>query len=381
MYDSELQFVLDQITKANYLEDIFGCEVSKSSIKKNFRQLAKYLHPDVHVGTSTNQIKIVEEGFKKLNEYYEKSLDYLSKGEYGLKKPLSQMDNSSTSKPNSIIITINEVEYHLLQLLIEADVSKVYSGKAVYQDRSEQNIIIKVSYGETADDIRGNNQLLKNEATTVQALWKDSDNPNLRHLPRFLACFQIEGGGVQKISNTANVLTYSDGYDFYTIRDHRLYERGVGPRHLVWILSRILTTLGYVHSKGIVHGNINPEHLIVNPPDHNVCLIDWCYSIKELQQFRALNQEYSAPEVVEKKNPTPSADIYSLGKSMIFLAGGNLTDNYLPNTIPKDFKKLIQWMVLESPMQRPRDAYDLYEYLEELRNKIYGNSRFEIFEW
>lgn len=50
---------------------------------------------------------------------------------------------------------------------------------------------------------------------------------------------------------------------------------GIDPRHAVWLWRRMLEVLAYVHDNGWVHGDIAPDHALVQPADHGVLLIGW----------------------------------------------------------------------------------------------------------
>jgi hypothetical protein len=119
---------------------------------------------------------------------------------------------------------------------------------------------------------------------------------------------------------------------------------------------------------------------MVRPNDHNVWLVDWCWSIVNPAQtgesFRCLNEEYSAPEVAEKKSPLPSADLYSLGKCMIYAAGGDPKTGELPEAMDERLARFIKFLVVESPLGRAQDAWALYSRLDRLREELYGPHEF-----
>lgn len=55
----------------------------------------------------------------------------------------------------------------------------------------------------------------------------------------------------------------------------------LGPLHakdVAWMWRRVLVALGFVHSQGFVHAAIYPEHIMIQPEQHGVVLIDWCYA-------------------------------------------------------------------------------------------------------
>ncbi|MCR4290454.1 MAG: protein kinase [Candidatus Scalindua sp.] len=60
--------------------------------------------------------------------------------------------------------------------------------------------------------------------------------------------------------------------------------------------------LQYLHSKGYVHADIKPGHLILNPDSGTIGLIDLELSIKEGELIKGLTVEYASPEQKEMNN-------------------------------------------------------------------------------
>jgi predicted RNA-binding Zn-ribbon protein involved in translation (DUF1610 family) len=50
---------------------------------------------------------------------------------------------------------------------------------------------------------------------------------------------------------------------------------GLDPRHAVWMWRRVLEVLAFVHESGWRHGDLAPEHLLVQPGDHGVLITGW----------------------------------------------------------------------------------------------------------
>lgn len=55
------------------------------------------------------------------------------------------------------------------------------------------------------------------------------------------------------------------------------YPRGVPAEHVMWMLERLLSVVGYLHSNCVVHGNIKPENIIINKDNHNVSLLGFSF--------------------------------------------------------------------------------------------------------
>lgn len=218
------------------------------------------------------------------------------------------------------------------------------------------------------------NDLIHGEAEALQRL----DDPNARQralLPRLHGRFFTPDG------RAGNLLGLVEGLSGLELRA-RLPD-GVPPEHIVWIGRRLLSVVGYAHSKGLIHGNIEPAHVIVRPRDHRVVLIDWCYAIVEPgrtgQGFRAIHDEYSAPEVAERGPATPAADLLSIGRTLAFLLGADPLELDLGTHVPDRLQRFIRYLARPSRLQRAQDAWDMYAELERVREACFGPHVFREF--
>jgi len=346
-------------------EDIFGeigeqGEDAKKKVKKVFRDLSKIVHPDLYVGDS-NKTVMAKEAFQILNGLNAEAEKRLEAGTYGQRITKEDDENAV----GSFRIKTAKREYVIQSALASGDLSTVYRGKVIGVNGLEGQVAVKILLD--VDD----NDLAFNEIKVLK-IFESLPSQQSKHLPNLLDYFKTTDG------QYGIILRYFDGYDLHTVREK--YNLGLDPRHVAWILARSLSALGYAHHQNIIHGNLEPAHILIRPRDHNVCIVDWSYAcVNPLiagDSFKVYNEPYSPQEVIQKKSPLPSSDIYSLGKTMIHLLGGDPKTNYIPVACPMPFKMFLQSMVLESALQRPRDAWDLYRYLNEVRTNIWGPARF-----
>lgn len=361
--DNELKYAYEQIMQAVRAEDVFGMpeegqDVS-GTVKRIYRKLSMVVHPDRH-NNDPDSKEMAEEAFKRLNEFFEKAESKIAKGTYGVRT-----EEDSVAKKNGFTIKTRKREYRIVSTIAQGDLTVVYGGDCVGGDDFSGKIAVKVA----ADP--GDNDLIQNEVRILRLFQTEPSNQS-KHLPVFLDQFKTSD------NQLGTVLRYIDGYDLHSIREK--YAGGIQAEHAVWMLARLLSVLGYSHSKGVIHGNIEPAHLMVRPKDHNLFLIDWSYaaidSLKTGDGFKVLNEAYSPPEVKVRAMPTPAADLYSVGKCMIYLLGGDVETNSMPYRVDQRFQRFIQFFVRESALQRAQDAWEMYEKLAELRAEIWGRPRF-----
>ena len=251
----------------------------------------------------------------------------------------------------------------------QGDLATVYAGEITSGEGRGEKVALKV-----ADD-PADGDLLGREARVLR-LFEENPAAQSKHLPRLLAQFSTVDG------RPGSVLTWLEGKDFHSIRER--YPEGLPSEPATWIFRRTLSALGYAHSLGVVHGNITPAHILVSAEDHNIFLVDWCFAAVRPAEtgdgFVFLDEVYSPPEVSERRPPLPSSDLFSLARSIVYLLGGDPESETLPQTIEEPFERLLRYFLRKSALQRPQDAWQMYEELDILRRELFGEHRFREFE-
>ena len=367
MVDAELSVLYRNLNAAVCAEDLFGVPPNISLenkqklteiIKNIYRRLAQIAHPDHHRDAPSREL--AQEAFVQLNRLYHSALTKIEKGIYG-QGFSDQVEESS----REFRFHTTRREYHIDSTLAQGDLATIYHGKCSSEDSQAGEIAVKV-VEDPAD-----NDLMRDEIRTLRLLHAEPGVYS-KHLPVVLDDFKTTE------NQMATVMRRIDGYDLCSIREK--YQQGIPARHIIWIFRRVLSVLGYAHSKGFIHGNIEPAHIMVRPQDHNVYLIDWCYSIfqpaRTRQGFKCLNEDYSPPEVAQGKPPIPASDLYSLGKSMIYLLGGNIKTSRMPKAVDERIQRFIKFFCRASALQRPQDAWEMYGKLDDLREEVYGPHKF-----
>ena len=369
MANHELSILHNALAQATSSEDLFGIPQEipledkaalTNAVKEIYYRLAKSAHPDKYKDAEEKELS--SECFSLLQDFYQRALDKIENGRYGLGY------SDETAQESDFTIITAKRKYTIQSTLAQGDLSTVYAGRVMGGDMDAGKIAIKL-VEDPAD-----NDLFQNEINILQFFAKEASIYS-KHLPTVLDEFKTSEGQL------GTIFRQIDAYDAYSIREK--YTEGVPQRHIIWMFRRALSLLGYVHSKGIIHGNIEPAHIMVRPKDHNVYLIDWCYSIWKPkatgQGFKCLNEEYSPPEVAAKKPPIPASDLFSLGKSMIYLLGGDIKTNEMPSSVDERIQRFIRFFVKESAIQRAQDAWEMYHELDKLRKEVFGPHQFVEF--
>lgn len=336
--------ISDILLNANEPEDVFTGS-TKEEIKKEYRRLAKICHPDI---APQNEKELAEKTTILLNEFYEKANKKLEEGIYGIKDP------KELYKKKQPIFSFDHRgnHYDIYQAIKEEDVSTIYEGLS-----NDELIRLKISNDEQ------DNQLLENE----YKLLKEKKHLGL---PSVISKLKING-------RTTLIMKKEEGLT----PSELIKEYGYIPQeHIVWILERLLSLVGYLHSYRIVHGNIKPENIIIDVENHNVKLMDYTLSIEnaneQTSKYKIINEDYTPDYVSSTSKVIPNADIYAIGKLAIYLMGGDIKRNAMPVNVSIELRTFIRKLLNKNS----NDAWQLWNELIDLRNKIYGTTRFQKLE-
>lgn len=124
----------------------------------------------------------------------------------------------------------------------------------------------------------------------------------------------------------------------------------------VQVLGRLLRALKVLHHKGIVHNDIKPDNVILEPDRHGVVLVDFGISTFRSDLAPGFTPIFTAPEVAAGGPPTPQSDLYSLGMTVLTALGADPENRVLPEGVPDAFLELLTKLTRAQPERRPTDA-------------------------
>ncbi|MFA6096351.1 MAG: hypothetical protein WC788_01840 [Candidatus Paceibacterota bacterium] len=364
--EEELKAIHAELQRAKSPEDIFGnlsgedVAVRLKKVREIYVEKTKFVFPD-HFRYNDNVFKMAEEAFKMLN-VFRKEADLMIEREAN-----GGSSEQDSSEEEVIVFKRQNREYHMkLPKEAEGDISLIYSGICVKGENASIPVKFKVVI-DPADDV-----LMQNEVRILKFL-NSQRSKQSKHFPVLIDQFRTTD------HKPGLILESFDGYDLYSMREE--YKNGIHQRHVAWIFDRTLSAIGYSHSTDWTHNKINPSHIMSRPRDDNVMIVDWSYATRDPfhtgESFKYYDEDYSAPEVKQGKRPTPSSDLYSIGKCMIYALGGDIRTNTMPGSVDERFQRFIRFFVMESPIQRANDAWEMHAQLRDLRKKIWGSERFE----
>lgn len=369
--DIDLEKVYNLVMDAVCAEDIFGKLTNRgqdspeTALQKEYDRLYAVVSPELY-NSSPDDKDLAADARERLNKFFARAKTRLADEIYGLTQK-----GPSLRKPGHLAFKTAKREYYIGEAFAEGTIATIYDGECAIQDEFAGRVAIKI-VNNPAD-----NELAWREATVLKSLHAGNGKQR-KHLPVLLDRFQTSDQRVGLIFRYIE-----ESQDVQTILERSEYRDGVDRKHMVWMLNRIFSAVGYAHNLGIVHGNIEPAHLMVRGRDHNVFMIDWSWAAispaKTGDQFKIFTEHFSAPEVKKNGHPHPASDIYSIGKCMIYLLGGNIETNEMPDSVEPKLQRFLQYLVTESMAQRPHDAWEQWWFLDKLVRELWGKKKFQHF--
>jgi serine/threonine protein kinase len=218
--------------------------------------------------------------------------------------------------------------------------------------------------------------LTRNPDVVSRFLQERSILVGLRH-PNLVAVHDLVVEG----DTVAIVMDLVQGGDLrQTLRD----SRTLLPAEVARIGSGIAAALAAVHAAGVVHRDVKPENVLMDGitpklTDFGISKLANS-SMTGRSTLLAGTPQYVAPELAEGHDPTPAADLYSLGILLYELSCGVTpfvgqsmiavikmhaeAEPGRPNGIPDQLWDMISWLLRKTPRARPQSAQQVATVLE-----------------
>ncbi len=212
--------------------------------------------------------------------------------------------------------------YRLLRLVGQGGMGRVYEAIRAVDGR---RVALKILRPRLANDARSRRHM-RREAHALAA----ASHPNV---VRFLEL------GATRTGRPYLALEWLDG-----ITLHELIGRAgpLSPQRALALFAQILDALELIHARGIVHGDLKPENIMildVGLASERVCLID--FGIASLAR-EAWGDDvngtpgYLAPEVISGHPASPACDLYAAGVILFELLTG--TPAFVAESLAETFR-------------------------------------------
>lgn len=250
-------------------------------------------------------------------------------------------------------------------------------------------VLEHIASGAIGDTYRGVHKLLNepvcikhcaNISTTAEAILMAETKAvwDLRHyaLPTMRDFIKLVDG------TAAIVMSYIPGPTLAQIVEK---NGKLEAEHVAWIAERVLNGLSYMHNFGrVVHGDLKPQNIIVQPTEHMAVLVDFGLAMKNpTSNSRSIGYTdvFSPPEQRAKAGVplVPGSDFCSLGSTMIFALTGDVKRverRQIPADVPEPLAQFIQKLVRQNVLDRPKwHEEDLCDTIRQVRIQSFGRHR------
>jgi serine/threonine protein kinase len=301
----------------------------KEVINAAFKSLMSVYHPDHH---KTDRIA------KSLTEAHRVLTNDKSRTKYDKQK------NSG----KGIIIG----DYKVIKLIAEGGFGKTYLGE---QMLCGEKVCIKHALSISPQD----EEILIEE---TKAVW------DLRHyaIPAMRNIVKLDDGSL------ALVMSYIPGPTLEQIVD----DKKLDAETVCWITQRILNVLMYLHYNGVIHGDVKPQNIIIQPESHMVVLVDYGLSLirpSKDSSSKGYTPFFAPPEQIKGFTLLPGSDMYALGMTMIYALGGDIKKKEVPSSVPDPVCKFLKRLIAFDILARPDwEKENLLETLQKVRMEAFG---------
>lgn len=223
----------------------------------------------------------------------------------------TEYDHKSTSEPHQAEVAGNSKEiafapqsfkfYQLIKPIGEGGFGQVFEA---WDTKLMRTVAIKRVKN------LGSNQ-------TTQSLLKEARMAASLHHPAFVKIHAIE----DDVADPAIIMELVPGQTLKEwIRDHADTPRSEKLPEIIEIIAQITEAMQAAHDSKLIHGDIKPSNLILEPSG-KVRILDFGLAVKaDLQATTSISQSdpqgtiaYMAPEILAGHAPSIQADIYALG--------------------------------------------------------------------
>lgn len=161
------------------------------------------------------------------------------------------------------------------------------------------------------------------------------------------------------------VMEYYNGGDLASlIQKKARYEHNFSEKESRDITQKVLKTLKYWHSKGVVHGDLKPSDILFDS-NNEIKLIDFLNVPDTIINSNTSGNRFASPEIKEGKHPTAKSDIWALGVILHVMLTGRYPIFNNSNTLSSKLSERISknaWSLLKS-MLDPKDNLSAEEWL------------------
>jgi hypothetical protein len=281
--------------------------------------------------------------------------------------------NSPQEQGFENVISIGSSHWALEEPISNDDIFNVYQGMRARWPT--ELAIIKILKDETYK------AQFENEWLRIRELQK-SNAPGADFFASMLPQTIIHGAvtGSNQNGKMASVFRRESGFRYNLADVLQIHSEGIPIRASIWLWRRILEMLNFIHTSGMVHGAVLPQHVLIQENEHGARLINYAFTGNIGDSLVMTSSHYAEcyPKWFKKGSPlSAQADLVMSARTIISALGGNAVSGSLPNEVPPLLANTIRRVALSGEKENVyRTAWDLREELGQIAEQVYGDSVF-----
>jgi serine/threonine protein kinase len=274
--------------------------------------------------------------------------------------------------------TLLQQRYRILNILEEGELGRIYL--AIDRGRNDAYCAIEelIPSSQLPSTVTKAKEFFKQEVTLLYQL----QHPQI---PRFWTTFEEQ-------NRLFLVRDYTAGKTYgHLLEERRDLGKAFSEAEVIEFLVQVLPAIGYIHSKGIIHRDLSPEHLVRRDEDGLPMLIEFgvvrefadkLQATLPTQQLPVGQSSYAPIEQRQAGQVAPHSDLYALAVTAIVLLTGKepsaLFEGDLMNwgwrrwtQIDDGFANILSRMLSPNPADRYQSASGVERDLQSLTSPVY----------
>lgn len=356
MAEEDFYRVLTEVSAAKTYMDVFSPSAPDKNerlqeIKKAYRARVVHIHPDK---TAAWHRPVASEAFNRLTDLYNQAVAAVTNDTFGhVSQTAVFATPAATHKLDSALSRWN-------------DMADCYTAETTAGARAVASFV-KIAR------VPADNELIGTEAGALAKL-RGGDPKRAMYYPELIDTFGASIGGTKV---RANALGYLDG--FYNLDEVRAKRPdGLDLLDAAWMWRRLLWALDYAHDKGIIHGAVLPQNVMILPAQHGLVLVDWSYSVQRraaayppLKAVVSARRDWYPLDVLNKKPASPKVDIMMAARTFAYVMGGDPATGELPATIPQKMRGYFKVLAARGAPDVATAALQYEDLLKQLGSPYY----------
>ena len=204
----------------------------------------------------------------------------------------------------------------------------------------------------------------------AQLLWQLDEYHSIPSIKDFISLNQKRGALVMKL------------IEGETLEDVVEKKGPIHPEDVCWITERLLGALYYAHRHGVVHTDVKPQNIFIEPHKRDIKLIDFglaTYHPTSTTKPLGYSPRYAAPELIAGNPPLPETDLYGAGLAMLRALGGDVAKKSFRPDTPSEIVDYCQKLIRYDPRDRPSwEKNNPLITLSNIREKVFGRRHLEV---